>query len=114
MKEKIQKSEALLVKFFNWAKSEVPTYRIRDLNTDLLVQHFLQYLDIMTNSEETLPNQYDRIGTFCEKCRNVVCCCDESEAWDIILNKNSKEASDDCFGLADWLKDNYLPPSNKL
>lgn len=32
----------LLAAFFNWAKEQVPKYRIKDLNTDLMVEHFLK------------------------------------------------------------------------
>ncbi len=68
MKEKIQKSEALLTKFFNWAKHEVPTYRIRDINTDLLVQHFIKRIDSLTNSEESIQNDPKKDGYYCAVC----------------------------------------------
>lgn len=32
----------LLVAFFRYMKEQVPTYRIKDLNTDLMVEHFLK------------------------------------------------------------------------
>jgi len=32
----------LLVAFFNWAKEQAPTYRLKDLNTDLMVEHYLK------------------------------------------------------------------------
>ena len=68
MKEKIQKSEALLTKFFNWAKEELPTYRLRDINTDLLVQHFILKNDSLTNYEESIKNNPKEDGYYCAVC----------------------------------------------
>ena len=35
------KQEKLLMRFFEYVKEEMPTYRTRDINTDLAVQHFI-------------------------------------------------------------------------
>jgi patatin-like phospholipase/acyl hydrolase len=35
------KEKKLLTDFYNYLKEQCPTYRIRDMNTDLLVQSFL-------------------------------------------------------------------------
>ena len=38
-----------------------------------------------------MANQFDRIGTFCEKCRNVVCTCAQYEANLEKLKKGAKK-----------------------
>ena len=40
-KKVTSKQEKLLMRFFEYVKEEMPTYRIRDINTDLAVQHFI-------------------------------------------------------------------------